>query len=341
MYFQTFPYGMHPYLKCFFDALKPYGIRYESGKLFNNQILLNKELTGIHFHWIEYLWESSTIYRSIKSIVGIYSFLREAKKRRKFLIWTVHNHQKHNNPNFVDKIGFLLFAKKVDLIIAHSTWSKNYILKKFKPFAPVIIMYHGNFINYFQCNDDIYCLRGKYSLKPDLPVCGLMGTIRPYRGHDIAIETMKYLDNIQLFIVGSSYSNEYLSFLIQESKKYKNIVILPKRLSDDEYAEVIKLCDLILLPYKNFTTSGALMASWSLGRSVVCSNHPYFKELIPHASKAGKIVELNPKFIADAVLDLLSISSEERYNESFSEAKKYDWNIVVIPVVEAFKSYFL
>jgi len=36
----------------------------------------------------------------------------------------------------------------------------------------------------------------------------------------------------------------------------------------------------------------------------------------------------------------LSISPEERYDDSFSEAKKYDWNIVVLPVVEAFKSYF-
>ena len=45
------------------------------------------------------------------------------------------------------------------------------------------------------------------------------------------------------------------------------------------------------------------MASWSLGRSVVCCDHPYFKEIIPSDSVAGRIIDSNPKEMSTAVRD--------------------------------------
>ncbi len=112
-----------------------------------------------------------------------------------------------------------------------------------------------------------------------------------------------------------------------------NVTLIPRKLSDKEYSEMIKLCDIILLPYNNITTSGALMASLGLGRSVVCFDHPYFREFITPGSVTGRIVGHSPKEMAFGVKELLSIPHVERKKGCLEEAKKYNWDKVVVPVV--------
>jgi len=341
--FKTFPYGWHPYLECYSRSMNFYNISVIPGQDFNNKILYERELTGIHFHWIEYLCSASNSFMKFKSVLGLYSFLRLAKRLKKRILWTVHNHHPHDSasPLFYRMLAFLL-ARSSDLIIVHSNWSKNYVLKKFKPNCSVVVMYHGNFIGYFKSNFPVSALKKRYGLNEDLPVCSVIGTIRPYRGHELSIRILEYLTDVQLVIAGMPYSSQYLDFLKRVAKPLeKRVFFFPRRLTDDEYADFLKLTDIVLLPYHKVTTSGALLASWSMGRPVVCPWHPYFSELLGENSPAGHFARLDARDFSHSIFGLLSYPEKDRFMSSINKAKRYDWNIVVRPVVQALKSFGL
>jgi len=333
--FKTFPYGWHPYLQCYSNALAKFGIKVIPGENFKNDILSDEGLTGVHFHWIEYLWTSSSFYASIKAILGFYSFLKEAKQNRKLILWTVHNHERHENKSWLDRIGYKIISNYADVVVVHSKWSKNFVQKVFKPSGHIVVMYHGNFIDYFRCNESIEDSRNRFNLDFNKLTVGIIGAIRRYRGHDIAIEVFQG-SNIQLFIAGKCYDKNYLDSLA-ELDRSGIAIFWPQALSDSEYASAINACDVILLPYRKITTSGALLASWSLGRSVISPDQPYFLELIPQNSAAGSLFK-DYHQIPSLFESLVSIPFEDRYSSSLEEARKYDWDKVVSDLISFLKT---
>ncbi|GAB6162470.1 hypothetical protein JCM12298_16290 [Desulfothermus naphthae] len=333
--FKTFPYGWHPYLKCYSSAMNKFGISVVPGKVFNNKILDDTSLTGVHFHWTEYFWNSSNLLKNVKSILGILSFLREARKKRKIILWTVHNHKGHEGKLLLDYIGYKVIANFADLIIVHSKWSKNVIKKKFNPPGRIVLMYHGNFMSYFKCNESKENSQKHFGLDITKPTIGIIGTIRGYKGHDLAITACQE-KNIQLFIAGKCYDDKFLQRLVLLDTN--NIAIFyPKKLTDLEYASAINASDIILLPYRNITTSGALLASWSLGRSVIVPDHPYFREIIPKNSVVGYLFK-NYKEIPFLFERLLSVPFNKRYHLCLEEAKKYEWDKVIVDLSREIKN---
>ena len=273
----------------------------------------------------------------MKAILGFYSFLKEAKRNKKLILWTVHNHERHENKSWLDRIGYKIIANYADVLVVHSKWSKNFVQNTLKPTGYVVVMYHGNFIDYFCCNESIEISRARFNLNSKKLTVGIIGTIRPYRGHDVAINIFQG-SNIQLFIAGKCYDKIYLDSLARLDRSGL-AVFWPQPLSDSEYASAINACDIILLPYRKITTSGALLASWSLGRSIIAPKHPYFLELISQDSAAGYLFQ-DYHEIPSLLEDLVSIPFEERYCSSLEKAKMYDWDKVVLDLVDLLINQF-
>ena len=49
--------------------------------------------------------------------------------------------------------------------------------------------------------------------------------------------------------------------------------------SDQAYSDIVAAADAVLLPYRKITGSAVLLAAWTLGRGVVASDLPYFREM--------------------------------------------------------------
>jgi len=275
MRFDYFPRSTeNRYQETFAAAMGRHGVAMQPAERIEDQLLISRanQIDGIHFHWIEALIGYGNAMQRGRTLIGLRRYLRTLKHLGKKLIWTVHNHARHDGGFWMDSLAYGTVAKAADVIIVHSKWSGDYIRDRFHPGGRIVVMPHGNYDGYYHPKKSIAETRRAAGLREDRPVCGVIGSVRPYRGHELAIETATLLgDECQLLIAGKPSTEDYAAKLRLLTASKPNIRCSLGRLSDDEYAEALRACDIVLLPYNASTSSGALMSAWSLARPVAAT----------------------------------------------------------------------
>lgn len=196
------------------------------------------------------------------------------------LVWTTHDLIPHGNYflNDLAMMRFLSYAANVKIV--HSISS----LKKMKECKMKInnctIIPIGNYIGLYESNKK----RDVHSRKnhKDEITFGFFGKIRADKGVIELLETYnsyKYPKS-KLYIVGQC--DEELSRTVNElSKKNKQVTTILGHIPDNEIYKYFDLFDVVVLPFKNITTSSSILLAMSLKKPVIC---PLIGEIvdIPH-----------------------------------------------------------
>ncbi|WP_457571559.1 glycosyltransferase [Desulfovulcanus sp.] len=333
----------NPYLELFYDALKPYGI-YHVGGFYINDIWLEENATSfdvIHFHWPEGAWRvlQNGYLGSIKAIIGFFKFLRVAKNRNIKLLWTVHNLEHHEGVNWIDKICYRMLARNTDLLISHSYWAKS-LIENWYPKSKVVVMYHGNYDGVYPEPRPKKKVLTDLSFDINIPMICCVGNVRNYKGYDLAVKAVNVLLKqnfpIQLLIAGKlhpKYNVNRLVSLIGDSMPY--IKLLFKELNEQEFSDFVGASEAVLLPYRKITGSGAFLAALTLSRGVICSDLPYFREILGNHFYAGTLFETeNITALGNAIKFFLNLNENDRIIGSKKIAERFAWPDVVRPVAE-------
>jgi hypothetical protein len=227
-------------------------------------------------------------------------------------------------------------AANADLVIVHSRWSERFVTEQFRPRGRVMVMPLGNFEGLYSYGRSSAEVRASFGLSSHLPVCGVIGGVRPYRGHEVAIDATRRLNwRVQLLIAGNALDVRYAERLVEMASGSPHITIQQRGMTDAEYADAVRACDIILLPYEEITGSAALLAAWTLARPTITSNLPFFREFAPSNQAAGLVMPDNrPSTLADSIRQLISVPEAERNSAARVEADKYAWEEVIRPVAE-------
>jgi glycosyltransferase involved in cell wall biosynthesis len=353
----------HAYNRLFSRAVSAYGILEEPVPEFTNAWLRReaRNLDGLHFHWVHQLWAAGRLPARARKLAAVIGYCLLAKRLELPIIWTVHDlpaaphtlqrsevgasrwygASDERTEGMITHLGTLFFARYSDLIIVHSDSARRQ-LERFRPRPEVIRMPHGNFSTVLSAKRDRAATLAAYKMNPARPVLGMIGRVRPERGHVLAIESMALLSGeAQLLMAGRVHNQEYARKLEVMARGIPDALFVPGSMSDQDYADAVAACDVILLPYSNITTSGALLSAWSLGRPVVTSDLPLFREFAPADPAAGLIVtEPTAEALAEGVRRILSFSAARRQQAVAAERDKYDWERLVFPVAEAMHELF-
>ncbi|MBC6986907.1 glycosyltransferase family 4 protein [Alteromonas sp. BZK5] len=336
----------HAYQKAMAQALEKNGFEVKVGHEFTDDALISSQESVVHFHWIERFWEGGTFFEQLKSLIGVWRFIKKAKRLGKVLVWTVHNHKPHGRVTWADWAGVRLFCFYSDIVACHSEWSKNWIENLVVTKAKVCIVYHGNFNNVFVPVTDNTQLKKKFGIEKGKICIGLVGEIRPSRGHELALEAIKNVNNSQLLIAGRCKDEAYLALLYERINAYglsDRVKLVCKNLTDTEFNEYLAAADVSLLPYKDITTSGALLASWTVGTPVIASRLPYFVEMTKGRGSIGNVFDINsPSSLIGLLKKLSNGYTHEHWvmlrKRTLDEANQYDWDRVVLPLVLELKT---
>lgn len=320
-----------------------YGIEVQPGPEFTDRALVERaaEMDGVHFHWIEHLWDARSSLQRWRLLLGLSSYCRLARRLGKRILWTVHNHAGHEGVRWGDGFGFRTIARAADLIIVHSRWSGGHIRRMYRPAGEIACMPHGNFDGLYEPRRTPAEARAAYGLDDDRPVCGMIGGIRPYRGHELAIETVRQMGGrCQLLIAGHSLDERYRRRIMEIAACCPYIACHTGKLTDTQYAEMVCACDVILLPYWDITGSGALLSAWTLSRPVIMSDLPFFREFRPDDDAAGLIMgSRTSASLTECIGRMLTIPAAIRGAAARAEADKYHWHKVVKPVAEVLRRW--
>jgi glycosyltransferase involved in cell wall biosynthesis len=324
----------NPYLRLFYQALEPAGVSVAEPLQVNDEWLRERatEVDAIHIHWPETIWRPTPdAGGTLKRIAGLHSFLRLAGRLGIKRLWTVHNIVPHEARAAVDFLGTLALARSVDLLICHLNDTAEAVRRRYHPRGTVVVMKHGNFDGVYPQPRPRQIVLRELGLDPNRPVVACVGEQRSYKGLDVARAAFERLGGAVQWIVAGQRHAEMPAILADVN--HPAALVLNRRVSDQEFADITGAADLVWLPYHRFTGSSVILASLTLGTAVVASDLPFFRDVLEHDGPAGHLVPTaDPVALADATLKMLDISREARRAAALAIAAQFDWKRTVTPV---------
>jgi beta-1,4-mannosyltransferase len=362
----------NPYIDLFYDALFYHNIEFVGEPTLDN-VWFKRNINSfdaIHLHWPELIWRkcAPSLINKIretkirgswrlsnyleKELNGILfdTKLERFKKNIAYLkgqgkkiLWTWHNVVPHENASNLNLSANQILAENADLIIFHSQSAKDQCHNSYNILSKTVVMPHGNYDGVYPPPRDSSIVMDELGLDVGKPVIGFMGNIRNYKGIDVACEALARLGReVQFLCAGLPFATFNLDWLKQEFSGNTHAFLIPRKISDQEFSDYANLCEFLLLPYKEITGSGALLASLTLKRGVVASDLPFFREILGETPEAGLLVKPgDPEALASAIAHYLNVPADLRSRAARNLADKYKWSEVVIPVAEEIHNRFM
>lgn len=353
-----------PYLNLFYNALASHGIlnvcefHPSVSWLKKNQ----RKIDAIHIHWPEKIWmnENGSFqqifnnfrgyyairritrrYRAYLGLLVLNNILRFAKPRKIKVVWTIHELAPHTSSGRVDRLVYKRLSKGSDLIIVHSRDAEKSFISTYGPNEKIVLMRHGNFKDAYPPPRAKHIVMEELNFNKKLPVIALLGALRKYKGIDLALEVVGFLEQEVNFLIAGEPLNDFpLTETIRKVEKLNNVKLVPKSLTTQEFADYSGVCDAFLLPYKNITTSGIMHAAFTFNSGIIASKLPYFEEVLREHPGCGKIAEnYTSEDFVQAIKSYLEIPIEKRTCAAQIFTEQTQWQDVVIPVIEKIRSW--
>ena len=221
------------------------------------------------------------------------------------------------------------FVNSVDAFVAMSD-SVMADLKKFDGQKPCVFKPHPIYDNFGTPVSKEAAIQ-KLGLSANERYLLFFGFIRDYKGLDILLEAMAderiRKMGIKAIIAGEFYTNAqpYLD-LIKEYGLESSLIMKTDFISDDEVKYYFCASDIIVQPYKHATQSGVTQIGYHFEKPMLVTDVGGLAEIIPNG-KAGYVVDVSAKSIADALVDFYENQREQDMVAFVNHEKaKYAWS---------------
>ena len=243
---------------------------------FLKDVLRSPKPTVLHLHWLHSFLIRTTY---LKSLINSNIFLLQIliiKILGIKIIWTIHNLKNHDNGFLgLERFYTSLIANLCDSIIVHGGSIKDRVVEALKLKNPqkVRVIPHGNYINCYE--NKINLQQAKQSLNLDINKTTFLflGLIRPYKGVPELIDAFETInrDNYRLIIAGKIWGEDrnFYHQIIQKTSNKSKITLIPEFIPNDRLQLYFNACDVVVFPYKNILTSGAVLLAMSFGKACI------------------------------------------------------------------------
>jgi len=239
-------------------------------------------------------------------------FLEFCRKRGSKIVLTVHDLLPHDTAELYKQTFHNLYSN-VDAIICHSDHIKTRLDTEFSvPAEKISVIPHGPFFYDLPDEDDQATLRG-FGVEPGKILVLWQGIIFPYKGIDLLLEAWRMVEasgeNASLVIAGTG-SPELLEQIREQTDRLglKHVKLHFRFISTEELVALYRVADIVVYPYRAITTSGALATGLALGKTIVASDLPVFRELLNDRENALLVDPQDSKEFASALVELVQNS---------------------------------
>ena len=232
-----------------------------------------------HVHWPErYALTPGWRWREWVDFILFRLYLRVIRMCGGKVVWTAHNAFAHDKAR--TRLNVFLwngFLAAVDGVIYLSRESKRQMEASYPVLATKksTVIQHGDYVDWIA--------EASAGARRDLPsreslgiparatVILAFGLIRPYKGIDLLVEEFMRLGRSDTHLVVAGYvSRAQLKQRIEElSESASNIHCILRRTDDDELVKLLRLSDIVVLPYREITNSGSALLALSASRPIL------------------------------------------------------------------------
>lgn len=246
-------------------------------------------------------------------------FLEFCKRRGSKLVLTVHDLLPHDTGDAYKRTFNELYGM-ADAIICHSDHIMARLEAEFSlPKEKISVIPHGPFFYDLPASGDEQILEG-LELERNKVLVLWQGIIFPYKGIDLLLQSWKLVeangDDAYLVIAGTG-APELLEQIRGQVKDLdlKRVKLCFRFISAEELVALYRASSVVVYPYRAITTSGALATGLALGKTIVASDLPVFRELLTNEEN-GLLVD--PQNSAELAGALTRLARDRELREQFA-----------------------
>ena len=272
-------------------------------------------------------------------------FLGLCQTRGSKIVLTVHDLLPHNTGE-THRTTFFALYQKVDQIICHSEHIRSLLGTEFSVSAEkVSVIPHGPFFY------DLAALSSgqeapNFEARTQSVQVLWQGIISPYKGVDLLLRAWKeveaHVSDCRLAIVGTG-APELLEQIREqvEDLRLSRVELQLRFISTQELVALYQAADVVVYPYRAITTSGALATGLALGKAIVASDLPVFRELLIDGHNALLVDPQNAEDLADALIKLVQDAAMRERFASRVRAMNFgdqSWLSIAAKTVQVYRS---
>lgn len=339
-------YAPNPYMDLLYGALESRGVRHhpdiplDAGDLADHR----PSIDVLHLHWLYPYWSEGApnVLRRMLRIVDFGRVVERIQRSGIRVVWTVHNLLPHDGAGPLVRRVYRFVHRSADLRVHHSEWSREAARARYGRYGPSVVVPHGSYERVYASSVPPETTRRKIGVDGSQKLLLCFGQIRHYKGFDLAVRCMEHLDegSYHLVVAGRPIGS-YGERLCAASETSRRITVFGRTLSEKEIGNLMEAADAVLLPYRDLTSSGALLAALSEGCGVIATDHPYFREVLAPEPDAGRFVEGgDARALARGIKAYMRVPSEQRSAAAHRLADRYRWEVAVDPLADWLRREF-
>jgi glycosyltransferase involved in cell wall biosynthesis len=236
-------------------------------------------------------------------------FLEFCQRRGSKIVLTVHDLLPHDTGETYKRTFDELY-RIVDAVICHSDHVRARLGAEFSvPEEKISVIPHGPFFYDLPASGLEQTLRS-FEVEPDKVLVLWQGIIFPYKGIDLLLRSWQQVeanvDGACLVIAGTG-APELLEQIRGQVKDLdmKRVKLHFRFISTEELVALYRASVVVVYPYRAITTSGALATGLALGKAIVASDLPVFRELLTNGENALLVDPQNSAELAGALTKLI------------------------------------
>ncbi len=188
-------------------------------------------------------------------------------------VWTVHNLYSHNGRSrSIEKLMTKRVMDIVSKIIVHSSKALEFIESEFggKNLDKVVVVRHGNYIGVYENGVSKADARTKLGLESKGLVILFLGNVRAYKGVRELVDAFEEIGGeCTLLIAGRIFNDAGFTELERTIRGDKRILLKPGYVPDEEIQYYMNAADVVVFPYQEILTSGAVILAMSFGKACI------------------------------------------------------------------------
>jgi glycosyltransferase involved in cell wall biosynthesis len=272
-------------------------------------------------------------------------FLEFCRKRGSKIVLTVHDLLPHDTGDAYKRTFDKLY-RMVDAMICHSDHIRMRLGVEFSvPAEKISVIPHGPFFYDLPATGLEENLRS-FEVEPGKVLVLWQGIIFPYKGIDLLLHAWQQVEanekDAYLVIAGTGASELLDQIRGQVKQLGLNRVKLHFRfISTEELVALYRAAGVVVYPYRAITTSGALATGLALGKAIVASDLPVFRELLTHGKNALLVDPQESGELADALIKLTQSSAlRDQLAQKVREMSFGDqsWRLIAKQTVQVYES---
>lgn len=236
-------------------------------------------------------------------------FVRFCQWRGSKIVLTVHDLLPHDTAE-QHHILFEKLYRTVDTLICHSEHIHTRLISEFGIAADkVAVIPHGPFF-YDSPNTGADRASANGCVPNGAPMVLWQGIIFPYKGLDLLLDAWQTVEQRHptawLVVVGTGDPQLLTELRTRVGRLGLDRVTLDLRFATtEELVAAYDRADVVVYPYRAITTSGALATGLALGKAIVASDLPVFRELLTDGENAFLVTPGDTASLAEALLKLV------------------------------------